>query len=174
MRFQTLDGMRCVFSKSLRPIVGFFRHLFQKQQKFVQKMTSIIYKIRLNYEPSCNTIDLSEKTLTKLLKKRHRILKIIENSLFGFDILKHSMSDGTFAALICPNGDVDFESLNASEFLEARYKDSAQDTWIKGNVPLGFLNNKHELVDKHQFDVNLHTVKLDITLQSIVNGVQTL
>lgn len=84
------------------------------------------------------------------------------------------MSDGTFAALICPNGDVDFESLNASEFLAAHYIDSADDTWTKGNVPLGFLNNKHELVDKHQFDVNLHTVKLKITLQSIENGAQTL
>ena len=145
--------------------------LNKKTKNILFQKMNIIYTVRLDYKPFCDKYDLKKTHIAKLMAKKSRILKIIEKSLFGFDILSHYMCDGTFAAVICPNGDAELGHESMNKFLEKNY---AAETWKENDIALGVLNNMGEFVTKKPLDYNLHTVNLDITLKSVEDGAQRL
>ncbi len=100
---------------------------------------SQVYTIKLILDPYCEDEDATKAEIEKALTEKEKIYKIIESSLYGFDILQWYIKGDKFGATIRLNGEFDIET-TVKQHITDTYGEMAGDTWMEGDISI----NKRE------------------------------
>ena len=113
-----------------------------------------IYAIHLTLEPFCDDAPVKRDEIAHMMKDKDRVYKIIEDALFGFDVLQWYIKDSAFCATIRANGKLNFGT-SVEQHIRDTFGEGACDSWMEGDITIGKVVDVTGSEDYHYVELGL-------------------